>query len=219
VPSGAAYGKYTLRAIYRATGETAWRMIVMASDCPASYDFTVKMDELAILQDSISMLKTENSILRDTIFILKTENNSLNDSLIELNQLLTSCDGQNQTLHDSILKLNSLLVVEIGKNSSLNDTIIWLHKMLVECQTQGSANAAFRAQDQLQIYPNPVNGELKIENGASPIGDVKIYDMTGKLVYQKTSIPNSQFSIDMSPFQSGNYILRIGHYMAKVVKQ
>jgi hypothetical protein len=77
----------------------------------------------------------------------------------------------------------------------------------------------------LQIYPNPVNYELKIENGEWKIGDIiEIFDMNGKRVYFATPnytlhSNNYTLTIDMSNFKSGNYILRIGSRVARIVKQ
>jgi hypothetical protein len=70
---------------------------------------------------------------------------------------------------------------------------------------------------------NPVSTELHISNYEFKQGDiVELFDMSGKRVYShpvpRTSHP-ATFSIDMSNFQSGTYILRIGTRVAKVVKQ
>ncbi|MCL2027536.1 MAG: leucine-rich repeat domain-containing protein [Bacteroidales bacterium] len=76
----------------------------------------------------------------------------------------------------------------------------------------------------LQVYPNPVDYELWIMNYEWRLGDViELFDMTGKRVYYGNRIPvtgdRSPYIIDMSAFQTGNYILRIGNRVAKVVKQ
>jgi hypothetical protein len=77
----------------------------------------------------------------------------------------------------------------------------------------------------LQIFPNPVIYELTITNYDFKQGDmVELFDMQGKRVFAERinsqfSILNSPFVIDMTPFQSGNYILRMGNRVAKVVKQ
>jgi hypothetical protein len=77
------------------------------------------------------------------------------------------------------------------------------------------------AHTTLEVFPNPVNYELTITNYEWKSGDiVELYDMSGKRVYShpvpRTSHP-ATFSIDMSNFQSGNYILRIGNRVAKIV--
>ncbi|MCL2028128.1 MAG: T9SS type A sorting domain-containing protein [Bacteroidales bacterium] len=76
----------------------------------------------------------------------------------------------------------------------------------------------------LQVYPNPVNYELSITNYEWKHGDVvELFDITGRRVYYGHRIPvtgnRSPYIIDMSPFQAGMYILRIGTHVARVVKQ
>ncbi|MCL2027534.1 MAG: InlB B-repeat-containing protein [Bacteroidales bacterium] len=93
-----------------------------------------------------------------------------------------------------------------------------------ECEQTNIAE--METEEGLKIYPNPVNYELSIEvpNEVRDLHTiVELYDMTGKRVYFGNRIPvtgdRSPYIIDMSAFQTGNYILRIGNRVAKVVKQ
>jgi len=76
----------------------------------------------------------------------------------------------------------------------------------------------------IQIFPNPVTHELHIINHDWQVNDVvELFDMNGRLVFSqsvgaKNLSPLQEFTIDMSPFNAGNYILRIGNRVAKVVK-
>ena len=69
----------------------------------------------------------------------------------------------------------------------------------------------------IQIYPNPTNGELKMYNGELKIKNVEIYDITGK------KILNSQFSnlnsIDVSHLQAGIYFVKIYTSKGEVIKR
>ena len=70
----------------------------------------------------------------------------------------------------------------------------------------------------LQIYPNPVNSELKITNYEG--GEVQIYDIMGRFVNNcQLSIVNSQLIINVSHLPTGIYFLRIGEKAAKFVKE
>jgi hypothetical protein len=74
-------------------------------------------------------------------------------------------------------------------------------------------------ENSLQIYPNPVNYELTITNYDFQQGDlVELFDINGRRVYSTRANGNEK-TIDMSIFQSGNYILRIGNRVARIVKQ
>jgi hypothetical protein len=64
--------------------------------------------------------------------------------------------------------------------------------------------------DNIKVFPNPTDGELRITNYELRIKNVEIFDMNGKRVYvaqPQFLIPNSQFSIDISHLPKGFYIL------------
>jgi hypothetical protein len=59
----------------------------------------------------------------------------------------------------------------------------------------------------LQIYPNPVDGNLHLE-ASERIQKVELYTIDGKRVYQST--PNSnRINIDFKNSETGIYIIRI----------
>ncbi|MBB4805348.1 hypothetical protein HNP38_000620 [Chryseobacterium defluvii] len=60
------------------------------------------------------------------------------------------------------------------------------------------------------VYPNPAKEYLNIKNIDRNLA-VKIYDMTGKLVYKDTS-DHTTMKIDIRILQKGQYILLIGDY-------
>jgi hypothetical protein len=78
----------------------------------------------------------------------------------------------------------------------------------------------------LHVYPNPTNGELRIENGKwgmengeLRMENVEIYDILGRMQnnYQ-FSIINSQLIIDISHLANGIYYLKIDGKTVKVIK-
>lgn len=78
--------------------------------------------------------------------------------------------------------------------------------------------AEIEADNSILVYPNPVKDELWIVNYEWKNGDmIELFDMNGKRVYSARAHENT--TIDMSAFQQGNYILRIGNRVAKIVKQ
>jgi hypothetical protein len=62
---------------------------------------------------------------------------------------------------------------------------------------------------EFQIYPNPVSSILNINFGEFEGHDsiIKIYDSTGKLVFEKEAILN--FNLDVSAFSSGLYTVEM----------
>jgi hypothetical protein len=78
------------------------------------------------------------------------------------------------------------------------------------------------AENVLIVYPNPVTDELQITSDELRIGDIiELFDINGRRVFshQISQLLNRHFTIDMSPFPSGIYILRIGEQAVRIVKQ
>jgi hypothetical protein len=74
-------------------------------------------------------------------------------------------------------------------------------------------------ENTLNIFPNPVSYELRITNLEWKQGEMaELFDMKGRRVYSAPA-NNSEITINMSSFQNGNYILRIGNRVARIVKQ
>jgi hypothetical protein len=78
--------------------------------------------------------------------------------------------------------------------------------------------------NQLQIFPNPTSGELKIVNGYLRIKSVEIFDVIGKNVFvSQVSEISPETVINISHLQVGFYFLRIsteaGEVIKKVVKE
>jgi hypothetical protein len=76
----------------------------------------------------------------------------------------------------------------------------------------------------LKVFPNPVtNGELKIENGEWKSGDiVEIYNLIEKRVYSKQisfTIHHSPLIINISHLPNGMYIVKIGKFSSRIIKQ
>lgn len=70
------------------------------------------------------------------------------------------------------------------------------------------------AKKSLKIFPNPVNDFLNVENIERNL-EVKIYEMTGKLLY-KTYTNDKKLKIDVNSFQKGQYILIIENYKPEI---
>ena len=99
--------------------------------------------------------------------------------------------------------------------------------------------------EQIEIYPNPVVSELRIviPPDLPTTTIVELFDMNGRRVFsapvratlavapannydnrqqgrpQGSPLRDDTFTINMTPFHPGNYILRIGNCVAKIVKQ
>lgn len=73
--------------------------------------------------------------------------------------------------------------------------------------------------ERITVYPNPSSGNffLEMEGNVEPLIDLQVYDMTGRIVWQRTIENGSaawlRTEIDLSTQARGNYILKIwdGH--------
>jgi len=75
---------------------------------------------------------------------------------------------------------------------------------------------------QIQIYPNPTSGVFNIYISDNSNNTISIYDITGKIIFDKKECENN-IEIDLSPYSQGVYIIKIindtGISFAKVIKE
>jgi len=74
--------------------------------------------------------------------------------------------------------------------------------------------------DKIEYYPNPVDDYIYFKgDDLRHISTLKIYDMSGKLVYQKDSPFLSSNYIDVQKLKSGNYIINFDQTSIKIIKK
>ena len=61
--------------------------------------------------------------------------------------------------------------------------------------------------DGLVIYPNPTSGALTVES-ASPIREITVYDLSGRVVVAAQNFAPQQYAINVSSLHSGIYLLK-----------
>jgi hypothetical protein len=79
----------------------------------------------------------------------------------------------------------------------------------------GSGISEYNSHDLISIYPNPVTSVLSVK-GLHEKSLVKIFDLTGKLLLNEKA--GASFSVDLSGFGKGIYILQSGSVTKKIVK-
>jgi hypothetical protein len=84
-----------------------------------------------------------------------------------------------------------------------------------------SSENLFIEQDYL-IYPNPVSDILNINLSENKVKSIKIFNIYGELIFQKTSL-NSIENVHVESWPSGIYLIKIfsekGYYIKKIVKE
>jgi len=63
------------------------------------------------------------------------------------------------------------------------------------------------SKKEISLYPNPSNGVLHITNTEET--DIIIYDMIGKIIYQKDKINTNFTDVDLSSYENGQYLVKI----------
>jgi hypothetical protein len=79
----------------------------------------------------------------------------------------------------------------------------------------------FEMDNQLKVFPNPTNALIFVSSIPEGSANINIYDMSGKLMYNKSFdyVYDEDFTIDISKFSKGEYILLVNDKYFKLIKQ
>ena len=84
---------------------------------------------------------------------------------------------------------------------------------------QGTTSIAERDNSDIRVYPNPTNGELRIESVNTKIDNVEVYDIAGKLVQTHRLNSTTNAILDVSKLSTGTYFLTIYSEGQKTTKK
>jgi len=85
--------------------------------------------------------------------------------------------------------------------------------------TNGPDDIGFEeANIEFEVYPNPSEGQFKIEMGEFNTYDLRIFDISGKVVYSET-IDSQNALVDISHLESGAYLIKIKSNEGEGIKQ
>ncbi len=73
--------------------------------------------------------------------------------------------------------------------------------------------------DSLQLFPNPTNGDVKLQFGSIQIAEIRIFDAAGKLIQTLKKIEKGETTIKTSHLPSGLYFLRLLTDQGNVTKK
>ena len=129
-----------------------------------------------------------------------------------LNGFTVITDSTNQSF---IPSLNGEYAVVVSQNGCVDTS------SCISINTIGIHS--LRSNNDINIYPNPTTNNVYIDFGkAEKEASIKVYSTTGKLMYYKTAIQSSLYTLEL-PQTAGVYILEIhtqeglGYY--KVIKE
>lgn len=73
-------------------------------------------------------------------------------------------------------------------------------------------NTELKAEKGFTLYPNPTNGILNIgieSEMTDAIYSVKVYDLSGKIVFSKNNLPKGKNTLDVSELKNGIYFIEL----------
>ena len=151
-------------------------------------DYALKGEVVINVPDVYSMMGAvayipdeEISIIGDTVVVCENTNTGAVDSV-------------------SIEKLPDVELIEIKDDVQENQNSAYDDK---------TTELIMRDEDvNINIYPNPANNILTLELINIASGNIYVYDMNGKNIFQKTNTANKT-EIDVSRFERGVYIIRV----------
>ncbi|PQJ11073.1 hypothetical protein CJD36_013980 [Flavipsychrobacter stenotrophus] len=90
------------------------------------------------------------------------------------------------------------------------------------CKPARESGAITKSDDDLQIYPNPTNGELTVQIPDGVIATaITITDVTGKVIITKIDAEN-EFKFDFSRYPTGVYLIKVDagdrKYTGKIIR-
>ncbi len=92
------------------------------------------------------------------------------------------------------------------------------------CININNTNIDYIYNTQYTVFPNPTNASLNIQSTKKlSNATIKLYNITGQIILQKTNLSGDNFTVDLSEYAKGIYILEIssseGVERVKVVKE
>lgn len=73
----------------------------------------------------------------------------------------------------------------------------------------------FTEVEETRIYPNPARGIVNVLTENQEIQSISIFNKLGQLVYEKSQINDFNFSLNVSGFSSGLYLVKINNSISK----
>jgi hypothetical protein len=205
-----------------------------SSNCLAvfhRYDYNYSYDGLNsqtgyfVLIDTIGEFDTQ---IGDTIFVIGEDGINCGEMLNRFSSgdtlFLALSDGYYENFEKDTFYLKGgtcgyyYLKIENGQNSGLTTSEI---KEKIKSKITGITE--IELERKLRIYPNPTTDILTLESENDLIMDIKIYDISGHLIYRIENVNNLTTNVDMSSFKTGLYSILIntdnGKIFYKIVKE
>lgn len=158
-------------------------------------------DSVAVINypDEDIMLISDTVICLSETIILSIENEFTYDNIFWSDGAETNWNDANPEIGYMGNNPQFIYVEAQSENCTFSDTI-YIHFDIC-------SNIEDFASGIIRIYPNPANEQITISSDEA-IGEIKIYDITGKVVYQ-TYTNNNKIKLDIDNWAKTTYFLQI----------
>lgn len=109
-----------------------------------------------------------------------------------------------------------------AKSLAYIDTIMnYLNPRVFYCMHTVGIDEHAALQKNLSVFPNPASGSLnlKMDDAATPIRYVHMYDLTGRLVRSVENLQMQNLTLDLHSISAGSYTLKVGFDSGEVVEK
>jgi len=144
----------------------------------------------------------------DSVFDIKWNSNFIENIKIELidnNNEIVKIISNNELAVSNLYEWNVPNTIDISKPYRI--TITEENNLLSDTSNFFYFNSA---KDNLSVFPNPSSGIFYLDFKNSDYEKViKVYDIVGKLVYEKQGSANYRQKIDLSKYKDGIYFIKV----------
>lgn len=75
------------------------------------------------------------------------------------------------------------------------------------------------SESNFAVYPNPTTGLVQISSDKTPITNLEVYDANGRLLNKQNYINTTQYTLNISSYSQGVYLIKVNNTTYKIVKK
>jgi|GEM_PF-497831 len=122
-----------------------------------------------------------------------------------------------QVYHDETENINKLLINSLADENRQIEAFTEVYTLPSKTLSLNENNTV---SSSLKIYPNPVTSVLTIDNPNNGVSEAKVFDMNGRLVKTSSFAANDKsVNVNVSDLSKGNYVIKIGNSVSKIIKK
>ncbi|GAB4453872.1 MAG: hypothetical protein OHK0036_17160 [Bacteroidia bacterium] len=109
--------------------------------------------------------------------------------------------------NDSCISTNCVQINRLMAGSSDNNINVLGNAKYIYPHITGINNLS--ASPKVKLYPNPAHESIKLEMNASVNGQIRIFDVTGRMIYTQSIENTTEANININQLDKGLYIIKL----------